>query len=383
MNYGDERLNIEGSLKISLPEIRKIPTKRMKVFYNPSMEENRDVSVLMLQVFRKSVGRELVACDLMAGCGVRGLRWAGEVRGLEKVFLNDANGLAAKVALKNAELNSRLELVEVVNLHANHFLTLRSEPRYRFDVLDVDPFGSPAPHIDSSVKALKSRGLLSVTATDLAALVGTSPNACLRRYGGKPLKTEYAFENAVRLMAAFISRVAAVHDLGFNPLLCYYHKHYIRVYGIIEFGARKADSSLKNIGYISHCMRCRFRTIGPVLNGMCEKCGSKLSLIGPLWIGEIFDYETISSLLTELKTRDFRHKNEIGKMFSRILEECGMPPTHYVVDDLSSVLRIKPPKLDKVIELLKASGYRACRDYIPGNRLKTDAPIEFIKDVLT
>ena len=102
-----------------------------------------------------------------------------------------------------------------------------------------------------------------------------------------------------------------------------------------------------------------------------------------LWIGEIFDYETISSLLTELETRDFRHKNEIGKMFSRILEECGMPPTHYVLDDLSSVLRIKPPKLDRVIDLLKASGYRACRDYIPGNRLKTDAPIGFIKNVLT
>ncbi len=347
------------------------------------MVQNRDISTLMLQSYQRSMGKNLLACDLMTGCGVRGLRWTDEVDGIEKVILNDANRLATKVALKNVELNSKQDLVEVVNFHGEYLLALHTEPKSRFNIIDVDPFGSPAQFIDSSVRALKSGGLLSLTATDLAALTGAAAKACYRRYGGTPLKTEYSFENAVRIMVSFVSRVAAVHDLGFKPLFCYYHKHYIRVYGTVEYGARKADSSISNIGLLSHCMKCKFRqTVKTVFKGKCEKCGSKTYLIGPLWLGETFNRKIISSLLNELKEREFQNKNEIEKMLRRMSGECGMPPTHYVLDELSSVLHIKPPKIEEVIETLHASGYKACRDYIPGNRLKTDAPIEFIKAAL-
>ncbi|MEM2902012.1 MAG: tRNA (guanine(10)-N(2))-dimethyltransferase [Candidatus Bathyarchaeia archaeon] len=373
----------EGKATFTLPELAEAPTRRMKVFYNPVMEENRDISVLMLQHHQRSRSVKLAATDLMAGCGVRGLRWALEVRGMGRILLNDVNGLAVEVARRNVELNHQTSLVEVYNMEANQFLALHSSPRRRLDVVDVDPFGSPAPYVDSSVRALKSGGLLALTATDLAALTGAASKACYRRYGSRPLRTEYAFENAIRILVSFVSRVAAIHKMGFKPLLCYHRKHYVRVYGVLRYGAEEADGSLRNIGFILHCVQCRFREqSNSIVNGRCETCGSKLRLIGPLWLGEISNRDTVASILKDLERRRFRLKKHIKDMLTRMLGEYGMPPTHYVLDDLSSALRVKPPRLEEVIEKLRASGYRACRVHIPGNRLKTDAPVEFIKYVL-
>jgi tRNA (guanine26-N2/guanine27-N2)-dimethyltransferase len=373
----------EGEATFTLPEFAEAPTRRMKVFYNPVMEESRDISVLMLQHHRGLSDRDLLASDLMTGCGVRGLRWALEVSGMGRVMLNDVNELAAEVASRNVELNHQSSLVEVYNMEANQFLALYSSPKRRLDVVDVDPFGSPAPYVDSSVRALRSGGLLALTATDLSALTGVAFDACYRRYGSRPLKTEYAFENAIRILVSFVARVAAVHKMGFTPRLCYHRKHYVRVYGVLKYGAGEADSSLRNIGFILHCVQCRFRQpSSSILNGKCKVCGAKLRVTGPLWLGELSDRETLASILKDLERRGFRLKTKVREMLRRIMEECGMPPTHYVLDDLSSVLRIKPPRLETVIERLRASGYRACRTHIPGNRLKTDAPVEFIKYVL-
>ena len=40
--------------------------------------------------------------------------------------------------------------------------------------IDIDPFGSPVPFIDSAIQSLARTGVLEVTATDTAALTGSS-----------------------------------------------------------------------------------------------------------------------------------------------------------------------------------------------------------------
>ena len=40
----------------------------------------------------------------------------------------------------------------------------------RFDVVDLDPYGSPTPFLDGAVQAVSEGGLLCVTCTDLAVL---------------------------------------------------------------------------------------------------------------------------------------------------------------------------------------------------------------------
>lgn len=49
----------------------------------------------------------------------------------------------------------------------------------RFDVIDLDPYGSPAIFLDGAVQAIRDGGLLLVTCTDMAVLCGKINNAIL------------------------------------------------------------------------------------------------------------------------------------------------------------------------------------------------------------
>jgi tRNA (guanine26-N2/guanine27-N2)-dimethyltransferase len=45
-------------------------------------------------------------------------------------------------------------------------------PEDRFDVVDLDPYGSPHTFLDGAVQSVKDGGLLLVTCTDMAVLCG-------------------------------------------------------------------------------------------------------------------------------------------------------------------------------------------------------------------
>lgn len=49
----------------------------------------------------------------------------------------------------------------------------RRTPSTRVDVVDLDPYGSASPFIDSAIGAIADGGLLCVTCTDLAVLAGS------------------------------------------------------------------------------------------------------------------------------------------------------------------------------------------------------------------
>ena len=142
---------------------------------------------------------------------------------------------------------------------ANCVLSCNASPKKRFDIIDIDPFGTPVPYLDSAFRALRNNGLLAATATDLAPLCGVHAKACIRKYGGKPMRTEYCHELAVRLLAGCMASLAAKHDIGIRILFSHSSDHYIRVYAQIAYGAKKGDESLKNTGYILHCFNCLHR----------------------------------------------------------------------------------------------------------------------------
>jgi len=153
LSYGFPTETItEGEIKVVVPKLsayRKKPSdyapSKAPVFYNPTMELNRDLAVLALQTHQKLLGREVSVCEPLTGCGLRGARFAVEVEGVRRVFLNDIKPEAARLAGFNAELNNVEDRVEVANEDANLFLSRNAAPRKRFDYVDVDPFGPPVP----------------------------------------------------------------------------------------------------------------------------------------------------------------------------------------------------------------------------------------------
>ena len=252
----------EGKVQVLVPKLEAygvVPSdyapSKAPVFYNPVMEFNRDLTVLAFKAYQHMVNHEISICEPFTSQGIRGIRFAAEVDGVTKVLLSDINTSAYELAKHNIKLNNLEDKITIKQKDANCVLSCNASPKKRFDIVDIDPFGTPVPYLDSAFTALRNKGLLAATATDLAPLCGVHAKACVRKYGGKPLRTEYCHELAVRLLAGCMATVAAKHDIGIQILFSHSSNHYIRVYAQIAYGCLKADESLKNTGYILHCFR--------------------------------------------------------------------------------------------------------------------------------
>jgi tRNA (guanine26-N2/guanine27-N2)-dimethyltransferase len=384
----------EGNVKLLVPKLEafvKLPSEyapsKAPVFYNPVMELNRDLAVLALQVYQRIVNREISVCEPLASCGVRGIRFAAEVKGVQKVLINDINEKAYQLAKHNVQMNGLSERVIVKNEDANFLLAHYGAPRKRFDAIDIDPFGSPVPYLDSAIRALRDGGLLALTATDMAPLCGVHPKACIRKYGGKPLRTEYCHELAVRLLVGCLAKAAAKHDIGISPVFSHSTDHYIRVYAILNYGAEKADESVRNIGYILHCFNCFHREAvkKPFLiahNGKCQECGSKIDFAGPLWLGKISDKQFCELMKKEAEHRTFKHYEGTRKILTLIINEVDAPITYYILDKMCDKFALQVPSIKSFIKILNEEGFKAFPTHFNSKGIKTAASAALIKKFL-
>jgi tRNA (guanine26-N2/guanine27-N2)-dimethyltransferase len=381
----------EGVVSFFVPSLKIIVKKRISskapVFYNPKMELNRDIAVLALQTFQRTVKRRLFVCEPLTGCGVRGIRFAKEVEGVHKVVINDIRPEAAKLAQFNVKENNVAKKVEVSNEDANYLLSTYAAPRKRFDYIDVDPFGSPSPYLDSTVRALRNGGMLALTATDMAPLCGVHPKACIRKYGGRPLRTEYCHELALRLLIGATAMAAAKHDVGLRVLLGYSAYNHVRAYALLNYGAKEADKSIQLMGYILHCYKCFHREteigIVPFLRSDCPECSSKLHVAGPLWLGEMWNERFCARMQREAKEKDMHYRKEIKAMLSLVTKEIKAPVTYYVVDKLCDKIGLPIPSQSTIFAELQKHGFQVVPTHFSSRSLRTNAPAGVMKEILT
>jgi len=374
-------------LETYMKSLKEYSPSGAPVFYNPIMELNRDIAVLALQAYQRSLGRRIRVCEPLTGCGVRGIRLAAEVDGVEKVVVNDISREASKLARFNVEQNNLTKRISVMNEDANLLLSRYAAPRKRFDYIDVDPFGSPVVYIDSAVRALRDGGLLALTATDMAPLCGVYPKACIRKYGGKPLRTEYCHELAVRLLAGCLATVAARHEMGIRVLFSHSTNHYIRLYALVHYGAKQADISIQKMGHILHCFTCFYRELSERifshLRQECPECGSQLKTAGPLWLGELFDDAFCSLMEKDVERRHMKQEKRVLKLLSLAKNEAKAPITYFVVDKFCDKLNLPVPSIIKVAEELRNRGFQAVLTHFNSKGVRTDATAKIVKEVIT
>jgi tRNA (guanine26-N2/guanine27-N2)-dimethyltransferase len=383
----------EGKVKVLVPKLKAFvkqlsdyaPSKA-PVFYNPVMELNRDIAVLASQAHQRIVNREISICEPLTSTGIRGIRFAAEIHGVKNVLISDINESAFNLAKHNVRLNGLQERVTVQHKDANCLLSCHGAPHERFDVVDVDPFGSPVPYLDSAIRALRNNGFLAVTATDLAPLCGVHSKACVRKYGGKPLRTEYCHELAVRLLAGCIVTLAAKHDIGIRVVFSHCTDHYVRVYVQIDYGAKKADESVKNLGYVLHCFNCLHRETAKASFTKhietCLECGSKMDYSGPLWLEGIFDRKFCELMAEENMHMAFRNSGKITKLLSLARAEAEAPATYYVLDKISDKLALPVPSVDAMLQILRDSGFQAFPTHFNSRGIRTDAPALIVQNLL-
>lgn len=364
----------EGSTKIVVPVLDKranYPPSSASVFYNPKMELNRDISVACVGVFGR---RQDSYVDALGATGIRGVRMANEV-GL-KVVINDWDPRAYELIKRNIEEN-RLD-VGAQNKNANVLLS-----ETHFDIVDIDPFGTPIPFLDSACHSVKK--MLCITATDTAPLCGAHKAPGIRKYGAIPLKTEYHPEMGIRILLGAIARNLARYDKSMKPLLSHATEHYFRIYAAVEKGAIKANETMEQMGFISHCFDCGFRTwnygIAIHMSEKCSGCGLPTALAGPLWLGRSHDKKFCDRVLRELEHRKLGTRQTAMKLVQLCAEEQEIP-TYYDQHAICKKLKINPPPIGSTISALCNAGFKASRTHFSGTSFKTDATIEKIREIL-
>lgn len=371
----------EGLTKIQFPEFDKISSDA-PVFYNPHMELNRDISILALQTFQKQEDRNINICDLFGGSGIRGVRYKNEIDGVGHVLINDISETANEYERHNVELNN-LKDIEIFQHDASMFLRMH---RGEFDVIDIDPFGTPSPFLDSAGYCSRRNSLLCVTATDTSALCGTYKEPCIRKYNAKPYKSEYCHETGIRILAGFVALTLAKYSKSIEVKLSHSTEHYMRLYIEVKKGSKKSDECLKNIGYISHCKHCLYREenkgLATSTPDICPECGEKLIQAGPLWLGEIQNEEFISKMIEESENKKLNTKEDVLKLLESCRIEAKSPATFYDVHKICKILKISAPKLDLVFGNLEKEGFEAVKTHFNPLGIKTNAPLKKIKEII-
>ncbi|GBC68543.1 tRNA (guanine(26)-N(2)/guanine(27)-N(2))-dimethyltransferase [archaeon HR01] len=344
----------------------KSPSK-IPVFYNPFSKPSRDMTILAVEAMGL---KSVLAAEPLAGCGVRGIRLLKETTCVEGVFLNDINSQAVKVIEYNARHNLVVDRVRIFHLEASIFLTQHSLPEKRFQYVDIDPVGSPSRFVENGLRACATGGLLGVSATDLAPLVGRHPTTCLRKYDAQSFASDFSKELALRILAGYVVRAGMPVNIAAKPVLSFYHRHFVRVFLRVERGRGRCMRLLKGLGWVQYCRRCRDLKTLPIHEmpeRVCGLCGGKTSVAGPLWIGPLHDRNFTQSA----HSRSARYP-ETAKILDKIVEEVDAVG-FYTVPSLARMSNKPPPPPSKLVEKLRQAGFQASHTHIDPEGVKTDA----------
>jgi len=378
-------------------------SKSLPVFYNENMIFNRDITEIIVCIYSKLLGRKLKFLDLMAASGIRSIRLLKETDCVEKIYINDLNPLAVKYIEKNLDFNNiSNEKYEIFNedaIIAPLWLSKKtgSNNEY-FDVIDIDPFGSPAKYLPSAIQAIKLNGLLCVTATDTPVLFGIKKIQCLRKYLTLPIKTDFLKEVGIRILIYYVMKICNIFELYVEPILSISSDHYIRIFLIVKKGLSGCNNNIKNFGYYIFCPNCLFRDIKKFYENEnefkcskyqdCPKCNSKLYYSGILWLGNLHNEIYQNKLKEYVNRKDieslkmFFTLKKIKKYIDRSIDEDKFPPYYYSISKLADIMNVSAKSMNLLIENLKSLGFNSSRTHFDSMGIKTNASIEIIKKIL-
>ncbi|MCX8165977.1 MAG: tRNA (guanine(26)-N(2))-dimethyltransferase [Acidilobaceae archaeon] len=369
----------EGKALIYLPEPRglvsggRLEPAWMPVFYNPAMEFNRDLSVLVLSSYASLYApkRPFTVAEPLAATGVRCIRYALESEGVGRVYCGDVDREAYELIEKNVALNGIWHKVSFARRDANALLSDLKGKGVPVLAVDIDPYGSPVPFLDSAINLVGNGGLLMVTATDTAVLEGSKRSKALRRYGCKLQKIPQSKEVAARVLLGYIARAAARYDKWIRPLLSLYVDYYVRVFVLV---GRSSSRSLRMVEEELGMLRICKNSLAHF-----EECEEKDS-IGPLWRGDLFDLPLLQDLLARARAQVYLSSQQrIIEILELAREEARLQRfVHQRTDAISSALKARTPKLEEVIGRLREKGYDATPTLFSPTGFRSNAPLSEI-----
>ena len=391
------------------------------VFHNPAMAGSRTRSVMLIAHAIESgmLGKsEVRALDGLSASGLRARRWLNELPAESASRLIATVGDMAQTALDWAMATEADFPAQQGELHPLLGDLRTSVLSQGWHWIDIDPFGSPVPFLDTAIQALARRGVLEVSATDTAALSGSSKNPLMRRYGARVRLDKLKHDSGLRVLMATVARAAARHDRSVEPLLSIWDSHHlrvsVRVRKVME-GANDVEASLGWRVYSPNQAEVEAAIAAGLLpasdaDELPIRCFLPLShpvaredsrISGPMWIGPMGDVETMASMteervlqmcaptyeegdLAEWSEKDFEaERRRVVRAIRHIAGESTAISAHHLiaVDELASWQeKGSPPSPRRMVELLREKGYNAAVSHYAEPSFRTDAPWSEIID---
>lgn len=369
----------EGLAKIAVPKLdlyRRpdgvIEPAWMPVFYNPQAAVSRDLT----SVFIKSIfgEKEFLFVDLLSGTGIRGIRIVRETGGYG--ILNDIDPRAYYYIRKNIELNNLEDRLEAYNNEANALLNTLVLAGVFVDYLDVDPYGSPVPFLDSVFKPIGREAYIGITATDTAPLTCTYPHKALSRYWSKCIKLDFEKEYAARLLIANIVMRASALEIELRPVLTLVFQHFIRTFFIAKRTASGAYRVFDEcIGYLWYCKETLERGFiknPEELREVSCKSSDKPMLLGRVWICELSNIDLVTRALAASTAMTWL-KPETVKLLGKLKEEASIIQPYFRLDKLCSVLKVTMPSIKQLVDELRNLGIKCSRTHMDPRGLRVQA----------
>lgn len=168
--------------------------------------------------------------DALSATGLRALRYAQEIPASTSITANDMSSNATESISLNIKHNKLETKIKANTGNAIAYMYSFVEKR-GYDVIDLDPYGTAVPFIDSAIQAINDEGLLCVTCTDSAIFASHGYlEKTYSQYGGLPLKGIPCHEGGLRLLLHAIASSAGRYGMAIEPLLSLSIDYYIRVF---------------------------------------------------------------------------------------------------------------------------------------------------------
>jgi len=395
--------------------------KKGEVFYNPLQQFNRDMSIMTIKHFistlktEKSVSKKphnargIDILEALSATGLRSIRYFKEIEGINSIIVNDMDPDAVAAIRRNLEFN-QVPLDQCIPNQADAKVLMYQhafQDEKRFDVIDLDPYGSATIFLDAAIQAADNGGLLCITCTDSAVLCGGHKDQLWSQYQSASMKGRHQHEFALRVILKELNGHAARYKRSIEPLVSLYVDFYFRIFVRVYDSGLEAKKAFSKVGMAYQCTACmsywtspfgrvesrgegktesfKLETSMPV-DSKCPHCASKVKVGGPIWLGPLHSHSYLDTVLQHLKTEESKslyvtHKRMLG-LLSVCREELNDVPLFYCLSGLCNVVKLPQPSLLGFRSAVVTAGYQISGSHCMAGGFKTNAPNSVLWDII-
>lgn len=271
----------------------------------------------------------------------------------------------------------------------------------RYDVIDLDPYGSANQFLDAAVQAVSDGGLLCITCTDMKILAGGETETNFHKYGTINLSNSpYCHEFALRTVLHTLSVCATRYKRVIIPLVSCSIDFYVRLFVKVSAKPIETKKAASKTSMVFHCNQCKSyatETMGKIImqdknvkyknsylpvDSKCNECKTSLVFAGPFYSDKIHDREFVLEMLETISSQKFATETRMKGMLTLISEELSDSLFYYELATLSKIISCTTPSLKNFKSALLNAGYKVSLTHCRKNSIKTDAPSAVVWSIL-